>query len=144
MLETVLLGSLLGREVVAKSISEITNKTYSNISILLNNDTFIFKEILEELDIKVKIQVIDKLISDLDNNKNLSEPIHVCLINLHNIIEKINDEILEINKKNEEYEKVWLKMIYTNPACKLIENLKKHTRIMDARLDMLVKLLTVS
>ena len=144
MLETVLLGSLLGREVVAKSISEITNKTYSNISILINNNTFIFKEILEDLDIKVKIQIIDKLILDLDKKKNLSEHIHVCLINLHNIIEKINNEILEINKKNLEYEKVWLKMIYSNPACKLINNLKKHTKIMDTRLDMLVKLLTIS
>ena len=144
MIETMIVGSLLGREVISKSVSEITSKTYNNIYNLLNNNEFIFKDLLEEMDITVKIQVIDKMITELDSKKGLSESIHICLINLHNIIEKINNEIIEIEKSINDFDKIWFKFLYTNPSLKLISNLRKHTKIMDERLDILVKLLFVA
>ena len=151
MIETLIVGSILGREVISQSVTEVTKLTYSNLKTLLENDEFIFKNLLEELDINVKIQIIESIIRDLDNNKlnklegtKLSKPIHICLINLHNIIEKINKEIIQIKDKSKEQTQLWFSRFRSNPVIYLIENLKKHTKIMDNRLELLIKLLTIS
>lgn len=142
MLETFVVSSLLGREVISKSIGEATKKTYDNISLLLQNDEFIFKNVLEELDIKVKINIINKLIAEFDK-KFLSDVVHQCLVNLHEIVEKINLEIESIKNESTKYNNLWFKYLYTNPTINLINNLKKHTFIMDQRLEMLVKVLNI-
>ena len=142
MIESIVVSSIFGREIISKSIGEITKKTYNNVSLLLQNDEFIFKSILEELDIKVKIDIINKLISELDK-KNLSDVIHQCLINLHEIVEKINLEIESIKEESKKYNNLWFKYLYTNPIINLINNIKTHTNVMDQRLEMLLKVLNI-
>ena len=70
----------------------------------------------------------------------LQKTLSLELNNLHEISDKINEE-LEIIKKDIEYNKtLYFSNLRANKYNKNLENLKKHTRILDKRLDLFFKL----
>ena len=142
MLETLVISSILGREFISHTIGEATKSAYLGIGELLSNDNFQFKEILERLDIKLKIEIINDL---FEKNKEVkvSKSVNTCFDNLNSIIKKINEEIKNINKEIEIHETKWFKNFRINNVLIKIENLKRHSSILDNRLNMLIKLLNM-
>ena len=145
MIESMLIGSLLGKEFISQTITSTTNTTYNNFLELVSNKEFKFNHLIEKLDIKSKIKIIEKLIIEINQKKlHQTDTIHLALVDLHEIIEKINNELNEVNKKYKIYEQSWFKFLQTNPYSILIKSLTNHNNIMEKRLDLLLKLLTVT
>ena len=144
MFETLVISSLLGNQVLNHTIGEATKSAYVSIGDLLVNDKFHFKELLENLDIRLKIEIINDIISKFDNKIKLHKSINICFKNLHLIIDKINTEIENINIGIEEHDKKWFKNFRANNVSIKINNLKRHSEIMDNRLNILIKLIDIN
>lgn len=142
MIETALIGSLLGKEVICQTISNTTKSAYNGISGLMTNNDFIFKDILEKLDICEKVGLINSLMKQLEN-KDINDTINLSLHGLHNIIDKINKEIETINKQISDHKQKWFSSIRGAEYVKTVNKLVIHKRIMDERLDILLKLLNM-
>jgi len=143
MLETLVISSILGREVISHTIGEATKSAYLGIGDLLSNENFHFKELIESLDIKLKIEIINDLV---DRNKDIkvSKSIKTCFDNLHSIITKINEEITNVNEEIKIHSTKWFKSFRSSGVLLKINNLKRHSIILDNRLDMLIKLLNIN
>ena len=70
MIEPLLFTStlLLGKEMFTQTITTTTNNIYSGIDKLLKNDNIEFKKICEELDIHIKLDIINTFIIDIHNS----------------------------------------------------------------------------
>ena len=141
MIETIVIGSLLGREVVTQTISQTTKSVYYGVTGLMSNEHFLLKDVLEELDINPKISTINSLMSDIEKRENINDTVHLCLNHLHDIIAKINNEIVDINKEIELDKEKWFRYFRTPNYIKKVHNLRIHKRIMDERLELLIKMI---
>jgi hypothetical protein len=66
MIETII-GSMLGKEFISHALSDTTKSIYAEVSYLAGYSNYNFKEILEDLDIITKIEIITKLICEYEN-----------------------------------------------------------------------------
>ena len=141
MIET-LIGGMIGKEMYNQAISETTHQLYSEINYLISYNDFNFKSVLENLDIINKIEIINDLLKNYDNITDKS--IEKCVKSVIEIIHKINNEINEIKVLIEQHEEKLFYKWRSNPYSRKIENLINHSKIMDNRLDLLIKIINLS
>ena len=140
MFETLIVGSLIQKELIGQTIGESTKSIFHNLGSILN-DEFELKNVVEELDIISKMDIVNNLINKLDHSKDISDTIHKSLHYLHEIIEIINHEIKVINKEIEEHKNLWFHKFRTPSYLSKVQKLVKHNGVFDKRLDLLIKLL---
>jgi peptidoglycan hydrolase CwlO-like protein len=140
-METLIVGALIKKELIAQTIGESTKGIFGGMSSILHDD-FEFKNTIEELDIKSKIDIVNDLIKDIDE-ENINDCIHKALHYLHEIIDLINKEIEEINNDITEHKKLWFHRIRSANYPQKVQRLIKHNQLFDKRLDLLIKLLTI-
>ena len=143
MIETLVIGSFVGKGVVTQAIAETSRGVFNGVSGLMNNEDFYIKYVLEDLDINPKISTINSLMIQIEAKDHISDTVHICLNNLHDIIDKIHKEIIEIEKEIEIDKTKWFRSFRTPNYIKMVDKLKIHKRIMDERLDLLIKMLTL-
>lgn len=141
MLETLIVSSLIKKELISQTISESTKNIVYNLGNLMK-DEFEFKNIIEELDLMSKIDIINSLINDIDS-KNINEIIHKVIHYLHMIIDLIKQEIEEIKKEIKEHKELWFHNFRTANYKVKIERLIKHNQILDKRLDLFIKVYNI-
>ena len=130
-------SELIGKEVLGETSKSIYN-SISNISSF--NETFLIKTI-EELDLLKKIEIVNSL---YDNNPNLkSKTVTLALNNVHDISVKIENELKDIEKDIEYFKTLYFQYIRGLPYMEKITNLKKHSKILDDRLNLLIQLLSL-
>ena len=102
-------------------------------------------KVLLELDINASIQTIQALLADLkDKVTNCGSSLKISIKNLKDTVDKIQLQLDTIKKKTEEYPKSWWSYIYTYPDCEIeIQNLKKLKNIMDNRIELLTRSVTI-
>ena len=93
---------------------------------------------LEELDIVKKIELIEVIFTQYSD---INETQVLALNNLHDINIKIKDELEEIKKDLKEYEKLYFRWFMSAPYLNKLENLKRHCKILNERLDLFTKLI---
>ena len=142
MIESYLITNLIRKELIGQAIHDSTKGIYGNLSVLMN-DEFTFKELLESIDIISKVDIVNSFMSLLDSKKKMSDMVHKALNYLHEITEKINKEITEIKKDIETHKTLWFHNLRTPGYKSKIDNLIKHTKILDTRLDLLIKLINI-
>ena len=144
MIETII-GSMLGQEFISHALSDTTKSIYAEVSYLAGYSNYNFKEILEDLDIITKIEIITKLICEYENysHSTFHASHNAGLRSLVSIIEKINNEILEIRLLIAEHEQKWLYNWRGNSYEPKIKNLIKHVTIMENRLDLFIKIINM-
>lgn len=150
MIEPLLFTStlLLGKEMFTQTITTTTNNIYSGIDKLLKNDNIEFKKICEELDIHIKLDIINTFIIDIHNSDTNSNTIFNETINktfkyLEDILKTIELEIENINNAILFYEKLWFRQIRKCNYTIIISNLVKHIKILDSRFELLIKLIKI-
>ena len=150
MIEPLLFTStlLLGKEMFTQTITTTTNNIYSGIDKLLKNDNIEFKKICEELDIHIKLDIINTFIIDIHNSDTNSNTIFNETINktfkyLEDILKTIELEIENINNAILFYEKLWFRQIRKCNYTINISNLVKHIKILDSRFELLIKLIKI-
>jgi len=155
MIEPLLFTStlLLGKEMFTQTITTTTNNIYSGIDKLLKNDNIEFKKICEDLDIHIKLDIINTFIIDIhnsdtnssDTNSNtiFNETINKTFKYLEDILKTIELEIENINNAILFYEKLWFRQIRKCNYTIIISNLVKHIKILDSRFELLIKLIKI-
>tara|TARA_B110001450_G_C17611239_1_gene477379 strand:+ start:107 stop:550 length:444 start_codon:yes stop_codon:yes gene_type:complete len=147
MIEPLLISSsvLLGKEFVNQTITKTTNNIYGNIDAIIIDSSFEFKNLLDDLDITTKLDIINSFICNLkEDNKIYSKTILKTLDYLIDIFKKIEKELDNIKLEITEHKKKWFHTFRTPKYKSLIHNLIKHLKILDNRFDTLLNLLKIN
>lgn len=140
VLTSTIVKTMLGNEVLSRTIHTSTTSIYSGISSLMINPHFDFKNVLDELDIESKLKIITKFIDNIKESI-LNDYNKIALNEIYDIIEKIEKEISKINNLIDEHSKKWFHYIRYCSYSTEIDNLKKHVKILDNRFDLFMKLI---
>ena len=125
---------LIEKELIIETVNTIDKQ----IKHLLKLDCDITKNKLEELDLEVKIEIIQSFISTIDNINN--KTLQICFKNIKLIIDKISKELESIKKIKEEHKHKWFSNYRVPDYENNFINLQKYTNIFNQRLDLLFKI----
>ena len=140
MIESIILTSLIKKELIGQTIGESTKSIFHQLGGMLEHKEF--KDIISDLDLKPKIDIVNDLINKIDHQE-MDNVMHKALHYLHDIIDLINKEIKEINNDITEHKKLWFHNFRQATYPSKIENLIKHNTILDRRLDLLLKIIHI-
>ena len=129
-----IVNSIIEKEIIIETVNSIDKQ----IKNLLNFGCDLTKTKLEELDLEVKIEIIQSYIKNLDNIDN--ETLQICLKNIKIIIEKISKELKQIEKIKEEHQIKWFADYRVPNYENIFINLQKYTNIFNQRIDLLFKI----
>ena len=117
--------------------------TISYISTYNKVDLTYIKKDLDEFDLENKITIINKFIEEIENKKNIKESIKYSIISLHDVLEKINNEINKIKEDIEYHQTKYFNSWRSLDCSDKLEIIQKNNKLLDNRFEMLVKLLSV-
>ena len=129
-----IVNSIIEKEIIIETVNSIDKQ----IKNLLNLGCDLTKNKLEELDLEVKIEIIQSYIKNLDNIDN--ETLQICLKNINIIIEKISKELKQIEEIKAEHQNKWFANYRVPNYENIFINLQKYTNIFNQRLDLLFKI----
>ena len=149
MVEPLIMTSslLFGREILVQTVTKTTTNIYSSLESVMTSDDLYFKKLIEKTDVNIKLNIMHKLIEDLNKSgitkEYLKESInsslnYLCeiLINIENDIKNINEEILKHKEK-------WFSNFRTPNYKIMISNFLEHLEILDKRFNILLDLLKI-
>ena len=102
MIEPLLISSslLIGKEVMTQTITNSTKNIYSGIEKIMTNENMEFNQVLDNLDINTKLDIINSFIKEMESsNKLLSETTRKSLKYIENISMKYLDLNGEVTQK---------------------------------------------
>ena len=137
-------GILLTSEIVSKDIISGTSmKIYNSLSGISEFDLEHVNQLLEELDLTKKIEIVESL---FENNKyDISKKTYnMALNNLHEISEIISKELEDIYKDIEYTKTLYFRNFRTHKYMKHLDNLKKFSNILDKRLELVIRLSNIN
>ena len=146
MIEPLLISSslIIGKEVMTQTITNSTKNIYSGIEKIMTNENMEFNQVLDNLDINTKLDIINSFIKEMESsNKLLSETTRKSLKYIENILKIIEVEISNINIEIEEHKKKWFNRIRRSNCREMINNLVNHVKILDDRFELLIKFINI-
>ena len=146
MLEPLIVTSslLIGKEMFTHTVSTTTKNIYNGIDKVLLNDNIQFKELLDELDINTKLDIINSFIIDIHKEQKIfNDTLNKTFKYLENSLKTINNEIKSIDEELINHNKKWFSKIRGSHYPTMLNNLIKHMKILDERFNLLIKLITV-
>lgn len=140
-METLILSgsSILARGLISTLVSEI----YTNIKDKKNDK---ISNIIEELDIKTDMQIIEALVNDIKlYEKDKHNIIQICIQHIYEVINSIKEEISNMNLKliNYHYKasNSYYSYYFDEPNYEENKiNLKRFKEILNMRVDKLIKI----
>jgi hypothetical protein len=137
-------GLILTSEIIGKEIIGETSKGIFGLLTGINEFNIPYINIfLEDLDIYKIVELVESLFNEMNNEHHTIEHIPAQILaykNLHEINLKIKKE-LGILKENIELSKdYWFKYFRTPPYHDNLENLRRYKKILDSRLDIVLRL----
>lgn len=129
-----IVNGLVEKEIIIEAVNAIDKQ----IKHLLKLDCDLTKTKLEELDLEVKIEIIQSYINNLDNTQD--ETLQICLKNIKQIIDKISIELSNIKMIKEEHKNKWFSNYRVPDYLLNFNNLQKYTNIFNQRIDLLFKI----
>ena len=146
MLEPLIVSSslLIGKEMFTQTITTTTKNIYNGIDRVLLNDNIQFKELLDELDINTKIDIINSFIIDIHKeHKIFNETLNKTFKYLETSLTTIDKEIKNIDEELVNHNNKWFNKIRTSNYPTMLNNLIKHMKILDDRFNLLIKLMNI-
>lgn len=137
-----IISVLLGRQIMTQAISDASNTIYQSLTNLVCYSQNV-ENVLSDLDIGNKIKILEQL-SKILNNYNTSNPlVDMALEHMHDMIIRIREDIKIINKKLENHKNKLFSSWRKVNCRKEVENLKRHSNILDKRIELLFKSLEI-
>ena len=132
--------SILGKELIVES----TRKMVHVLTDIGEHEDPWVDQSLKRLDIHASVCVIESLMELIEhaihgNNKTVA----MCLQNLHDIICQIEKELAMIHQLLPCHKEKWFHLFRVPDYEKNIQNLRECKQIMDKRLDLLIKVLSI-
>ena len=146
MIEPILVSSslLIGKEMFTQTITKTTKNIYNGIDKILLNDNLQFKELLEDLDITIKLDIINTFILDIHSNNNIfNEYVSKTFKYLEEILKIIEMEIENINNEIIKHNEKWFSKFRSSNSSYMLQKLVKHIKILDDRFELLMKLIKI-
>ena len=137
-----LVSTLIGNDILTKAISDTAGTIYNILYGLVDVSDKKLDSIMEELDIKENLRIIDSVITSM-KGRHSSKTVQIGLEQLHEIICHIREDLKQI-KANFDYHATRYFASYRridNSA--QIKNLKKHKKTLDQRLELFIKILNI-
>ena len=125
-------------------ISIIAEKLYSSITYIVTNDNedILLTNFIKEIDLISTIKIIQKFINEIEINENTSQTINLCIAELHDILKEIETEFNNIETKITYNNSLYLlKNIRSCKFTNTIKRLATYKKILDNRIDLLLKIL---
>lgn len=132
---------------IVHMISTVTMGTCSIIKSIYVHKNPDVDSVIKKMDIEMKIELIQltiNKISQIKGNKNIddikTDPICMCLFHIHDVIKEINQDLTNINDKVIRHKNKWFCNWRSLNVTPMIDSLKFHSIILDARFDDLIKI----
>ena len=122
-------------------IRDTSKKIYSSIGGIYNYNVPHVNKLIEKLDIQMKIEIVKSLFETNNNSSKLNNTLVIALNNLQNISKTIEKELKEIEEQVEYSKTIYFAYFRECPYAQNLENLITHSKILDNRLDLVIKLL---
>lgn len=137
-------GLIFTSEIIGKEIIGETSKGIFGLLTGINEFNIPHvNKILENLDIYKIVEIVESLFEEVSKEHHTIEYIPAQILaykNLHEINVKIKDELEELKKNIEVAKEYWFTYFRRAPYHDNIENLKMFKKILDQRLDLVLKL----
>lgn len=134
-----IVSTFIGRQLFSKAITDASDSIYLSVGNIFSYNENI-DDVLQYLDIHERIKTIDLLIKDI---KEYNNTISHCVLNLHDIILLIREDLKQINILIENHKDKYFSSWRFFDCKKQLKNLKLHSQILDKRLDYLIKALDI-
>lgn len=146
MSTALILTSIIATDITRRAIIDSTSKIYDLIKSIISINHPIINNNIDDLDLYVKLQVINSLMNDIESNelfKKISS-LNIILEKLHEIIDNIHNELKIIDDLIKQHHNKWFHYFRTLDYSNHILNLQKFKNIMDTRLNLLLDLLKIN
>ena len=134
-------GLILGKEMAVQTISSTTSSILSKINAITDNYDKGTIKLFEELDIKFKLDIINRFIQTKHQSDTYCEAVSECIEYIKEIMLKIESEIENLKKEIEQYKEKWLGNLSYSKFQAEFTKIKFHVEILDKRFDMLIKIM---
>lgn len=131
---------IFGREVVTQTISGSTKNILSGVNSIMEDEDFAFKKLLEDCDLKSRVDIINTYLGEINENNFTSDSIKMALKYLSDILKKIETEIQTIEIKIKEHKELWFHRFRTPEYKTMLQNLVTHIKILDERFNLFIKI----
>lgn len=142
-----LTGTVITKEILTTLIMDISTDVMKKMKTYSINEKSIISELLKETDIYIKMEIINKLVSDIEKSKIIKiedTAIEICLKSIHDILNIIKETLEELVESLEKYNNEWFKF-YKNAEYIIINNkLKNNIELLEKRRDILISCLSLS
>lgn len=135
----------VGTNVIVKSVSSVASSIGSLIYVVSSNDkkyVINIKSSLENMDLEHKVSVIKEFVKEI-GNAEVKDSVKLALYGIIEILEKINDELLILDKSIECHDNKYFSGWRGFDCSVNINTLKKHKNILDVRFNLLLELIYV-
>lgn len=137
-----IVSTLIGNDLMTKAISETANTIYNLLYGLVDLQDPVLERAIDELDVRAQIKCVESIIGNLEN-RNLTKSLNISLEQLHEIICRIREDLKQINQNFRRHSQKYLYYYRRIDNSSEINNLKRHKKILDQRLEMFMKIFTI-
>ena len=134
-----LVTTIIGREMISTTVKDVGSSLYS----LIYEGPEDINKLLKELDIHAQIKVVESLMDNL-HEQQLNETVNISLNLLHQIICEINHDIIIIKYKINNDTSRYFNRFRSSSYHKDLKKLTNDKEILDKRLEILIKILSVN
>ena len=128
-----IIGSLIGRQILADAITDTSLTIYHALTGIMGHSSPSVDNILIELDVNTKIKYLEEICNIISKTKHNSI-IQLTLESIHEMILKISGDLKIIHSKLEYNKTSWKAYFRKKNLDKNIDNLKLHCNLLDNRL----------
>jgi hypothetical protein len=141
---SLIIGSITGLSVASNlTINLISASVKYSVLIVSNFMSYHhikINEVLDEYDLISKLQIIEAIMKDINDENIQKESVKLAINNVHNTIDNINKNISQIdqiiNNHKQKYFSNWRYLNYDNE----IYELKRNIKLLDIRYQMLLEI----
>jgi len=143
----VISAGIITKEVLLGLIIDLSNDVMIKIKqYTVNHSVNVIHDLLIKTDIYTEINIVNALVADIEKNFHhiSGTALEITLISIHEIIDKINFNLNELETSLEIYNNQWISF-YKNPEYMLIhDKLEESIKILEKRIKMLISCMSMN
>jgi len=140
MVLSTIISGIVGQEIV----TETSRSIFHSITNILSHEHPVINLILSELDIPAQIKLIKSIVSEVSESSNHSKTLELSLEQLDDIVKIVSKQISIIKEGITYHDTLWLNKWRTPAYEAEIKQLRRQKKIMNQRLDNLIKVIQIS
>jgi hypothetical protein len=137
-----LVSTLIGNDIMTKAISDTASTIYNILYGLVDVSDKKLDNVMEELDIKENLRIIDSVISSM-KGRHSSKTVQIGLEQLHEIICHIREDLKQIRSNFDYHATRYFAGYRRIDNSVQIKNLTRHKKTLDQRLELFIKILNI-